>query len=327
MFFSLIELSRFVFPFVFVTVCLSLILLLPKQIILKQKKSAKQIKYKSRQKAYPTFYILHHSLFIICLILLLNKIKQSKETRMSYNNVKNTIFFSINIFEIQDSTRNSFLRCQLSNFALANIRVHRYDSFFRFILLLSGNINVNLGPTTVTNNSIPLNTLPFHNCGEITPTMSSESNSLGCCKGHDSSKWKIFLKNVWHILHLNIDSLLFKLRFIAKQSNASITGIVESKLDSSILNSELDIDEYDLIRLNHSRKGDGVACYIRKSLSYNRKTSFCRNIEHIFVDIFLPKSKPILVGALYRPPEKSDFMEHLMLCYVMFCYAMLCYVK
>ena len=49
----------------------------------------------------------------------------------------------INVLEIQDSTRNSFLRCQRSYFALANIWLHRYDSFFKCILLFSGDINVN----------------------------------------------------------------------------------------------------------------------------------------------------------------------------------------
>ena len=63
--------------------------------------------------------------------------------------------------------------------------------------------------------------------------------------------------------------------------------------------------------MNRSRSGGGVACYIRKSLSYNHKTSFCRNIESIFIDIFLPKSKPILVGVLYQPSDKPDFIEHL----------------
>ena len=67
-------------------------------------------------------------------------------------------------------------------------------------------------------------------------------------------------------------------RFIAKQSNASITGVRESKLDSSIWNSEPDIDEYNLIRLYRLRRGGDVACYVRHFLSYNHKTSFCRNI-------------------------------------------------
>ena len=115
-------------------------------------------------------------------------------------------------------------------------------------------------------------------------------------------------------INLNINSLLpniNEIRFIAKQSNTFIIGISESKLDLSLLNRELDIDECDLIRLDRSKRGDRVAYYIRKSLSYNHKKSFCRNIESIFIDIFLPKSKPILVGVLYRPPDKLDFIEHL----------------
>ena len=95
------------------------------------------------------------------------------------------------------------------------------------------------------------------------------------------------------------------------KSNAYIIGISESKLDSSILYSELDIDEYDLIRLDCSRRGGGAVCYVRKALSFNHKTIFYRNIESILTDIFLPKSKPILVGVLYRPPDKPDFIEHL----------------
>ena len=110
---------------------------------------------------------------------------------MSYNNAKNTIFFLITILEIQDSTWNSFLSYQLSYFALANIRLHRYDSFsglFFFFLLFLGDINVSPGPTTITNNGIHLNTLLFHNCGE--PIIPSECNSFGCYKAHDNSKWK-----------------------------------------------------------------------------------------------------------------------------------------
>ena len=56
-----------------------------------------------------------------------------------------------------------------------------------------------------------------------------------------------------------------EIRFIAKQSNASINGISESKLNSSILNSELDIVGYNIIRMNASRRGGVVACYLKKS--------------------------------------------------------------
>ena len=52
-----------------------------------------------------------------------------------------------------------------------------------------------------------------------------------------------------HILHFNVSSLLPKIneiRFIAKQSNASITEISESKLDSPILNHEIDDVGYNI---------------------------------------------------------------------------------
>ena len=88
--------------------------------------------------------------------------------------------------------KNSFLRYQLSYFALANIRLHRYDLFFRFILLLSGDINANSGSTTENNNKDPLNVLPFYNCDE--PTISSEYNTSDYNKEYDDSKSNIFKK-------------------------------------------------------------------------------------------------------------------------------------
>ena len=32
-------------------------------------------------------------------------------------------------------------------------------------------------------------------------------------------------------------------------------------------------------------------------------------IQSIFIDIFLPKSKPVLISILYRPPDKYDFVN------------------
>ena len=78
---------------------------------------------------------------------------------------------------------------------------------------------------------------------------------------------EIFSKRGLHILHLNINSILTKIneiQFITNESNASITGISESKLDQSILNSEVDIEDYDVIRMDCSRRGGRVSCYNRK---------------------------------------------------------------
>ena len=96
---------------------------------------------------------------------------------------------------------------------------------------------------------------------------------------------KRFSKKGLHILHLNINCLLLKIDeifFIPKQSNASIIGISEPKLDAFILNNEADIEEYDLIRMDPPRRGIRIANYVRKAISYNHNSSFCRNTENIF---------------------------------------------
>ena len=90
-----------------------------------------------------------------------------------------------------------------------------------------------------------------------------------------------------------VNSLLPKIdevRYIANITKASIIGISETKLDETILSSELEVDGYVLIRLD--RLGRGFC-------------SFSINTEKIFVDTYLPnKSKQILLGILYRPPDK-----------------------
>ena len=40
-----------------------------------------------------------------------------------------------------------------------------------------------------------------------------------------------------------------------------------------------------------------VACYIKSLFAYSFKGSFRSNIGSIFVHIFLPKSKPVIVGT------------------------------
>ena len=61
-----------------------------------------------------------------------------------------------------------------------------------------------------------------------------------------------------------------ELQYIAKLSEAAVIGISESKLDDSVLSSEIQIKYYDLIRCDRNRHGDGV-CFIRNDLSYNMK--------------------------------------------------------
>ena len=97
-----------------------------------------------------------------------------------------------------------------------------------------------------------------------------------------------------------------QLCFIAKSTNAVIIGICESKLDTSVLEQKISIDNYKIV-CDKNRQGGGVACYIRNDLSYN--TVFPCEIESIFFEILLPNSKPVIVGTIYHPPHQNNFLE------------------
>ena len=100
-----------------------------------------------------------------------------------------------------------------------------------------------------------------------------------------------------------------ELRIIAKSTNTAIIGISECKLDESVLEPEIEIDNYKILRCDRKRHGGGVACYIRSDLSYNIISVFPSEIESVFFEILLPTSKPITVGTIYRPPNQSNFLE------------------
>ena len=107
-------------------------------------------------------------------------------------------------------------------------------------------------------------------------------------------------------MHLNINGLLNKideLRYIARSSNAAVIGITETKLDNTVYDSEVTVDGYNIVRNDRNRKGGGVACYIRNNICFNRKACISDNIENIFIDLLFPKTKPISVGIIYKPPS------------------------
>ena len=96
---------------------------------------------------------------------------------------------------------------------------------------------------------------------------------------------------------------------IAERTKAGVIGITESKLDESIFQSEIQIDNYDLLPCDRNRNRGVVACYIRSDISYVQKDFFPNVIKNIFFEIPLPKTSPITVGILYRPPSQINFLE------------------
>ena len=82
-----------------------------------------------------------------------------------------------------------------------------------------------------------------------------------------------------------------ELRLIAKESNAAVIGLTETKLDESVQIGEIEIEGYSLVRSDRNRKGGGVACYVKEDISFNVRENFSNEIENIFLDILLPNKK------------------------------------
>ena len=113
-----------------------------------------------------------------------------------------------------DNVETSCLNSDLVFFSISKLQYRNSNSYFNLLLLLSGDISLNPGP-------------PHNN--QLQP----------------QSEWSVFNSRGLHFIHLNINSLLPKideLRNIAKLSNAAVIGIGESKLDDSVLSSEIHID-------------------------------------------------------------------------------------
>ena len=126
-------------------------------------------------------------------------------------------------------------------YSVFKLEYRNLNSYFHLLILLSGDISLNTGP----NHRHKLQYL---------------------------NEWNVFKSRGLHFIHLNINSLLPKieeLRIIGKSTNAAIIGISETKLDESVLEPEIQIDDYKILRCDRNRHGGGVACYIRNDLSYN----------------------------------------------------------
>ena len=63
-------------------------------------------------------------------------------------------------------------------------------------------------------------------------------------------------------------------------------------------------------RKDRNRKGSGVCLYIRSDIAFNPKAELSADdLESLYVNILLPKTKPILIGVFYRPPTQTNFYK------------------
>ena len=324
------------------------------------------LKSRRHSRKQGTLFVFQKVLLFLLVVLTFDaKLPSRTQNDLNTAIVKDNELFTIQYITTADVIRSNHIKNQSSFYALTKLKFSKHHSYFKYLLILSGDINLHPGPVkypcSVCAKPVRKRIISCEKCGlwlhkKCDPTFKLENNSSSICKLcqnklHDNldnvwvefpfdddffrdketasfdekindeayktdpvASWKAFSKRGLHLIHLNINSLLSKideLREIAKKTRATVIGITESKLDGSVLDGEINIDGYELVRSDQNRHGGGVACYIRNDISFNIRGDFSSEIENIFLDILLPKTKPILIGILYRPPGQSKFLDNL----------------
>ena len=165
----------------------------------------------------------------------------SKKSLSSFprNTLKNISTSELESIKASNFASMFYFSRELNLFCFSNVRYRNNKTYFRLLLLLSGDISLNPGP-------------------------------INGSQQHNYDQWAVFKKRGLHFVHININSLLPKideLQYIAKLSEAAVIGISESKLDDSALSSEIQIENCNGICSDTNRYGDDVACFIRNDLS------------------------------------------------------------
>ena len=126
-----------------------------------------------------------------------------------------------------------------------------------------------------------------------------------------------------HIAHLNVRSMLSPNTFDVlseqiKDSDVDIFTLSETWLNEAIPSSLLHLEQYSFARLdrswadpgtgNRSKKGGGLACYVKNNIKYS-DTEFMnlnissKDIEMQWLSVSLPNVRQIIIVNIYRPPQ------------------------
>ena len=89
-----------------------------------------------------------------------------------------------------------------------------------------------------------------------------------------------------------------------EEQTIDVLALNETRLDSTISNLEIGINNYTIIRRDRTRHGGGVAIYIRSTIEYKiRDDHKDDGLEFLCIEITKPKIKPFLISTWYRPPN------------------------
>lgn len=101
---------------------------------------------------------------------------------------------------------------------------------------------------------------------------------------------------------------LDEIRIIAQESKVACICITGTWLDNSVPDNEIHIENYLIQRKDRNPQGGGVFIYIRSDLAFNNRNDLDHeDLEATWLELLLPKFKPILCGVIYRPPKQTNF--------------------
>ena len=121
-------------------------------------------------------------------------------------------------------------------------------------------------------------------------------------------------KECLRILHYNARSLLpklYELRATVEADMPVVVCITESWLSEEIGTDELNISNYNILRLDRDHHGGGVLIYVSSHFSVKTVMSGPNDLELIFIFVSC-KYFSYCIGLFYRPPSSAiDIFDRL----------------
>lgn len=147
--------------------------------------------------------------------------------------------------------------------------------------------------------------------GNVSPNPGPDSvnSSFNSVLSSDTSTTEELLSNHLSVMHLNIQSIVPKIDLIKGESEAyDVLVFTESWLKETSANESILIENFlpPFRRDRAGRPGGGVIIYVRNTLVAHRRTDLEINgLEAVWLEIIV-RSKTILIGGFYRPPNSNN---------------------
>ena len=120
-------------------------------------------------------------------------------------------------------------------------------------------------------------------------------------------------KSCLNIGHLNVNGLRSKidfLRIFLRQHKFDILCLNETKIDSTVPDSEISVPGYAIYRQDRTCHGGGVLVFAADHLTTKKLPHVSKKSnETLWVEIKRKKSKSVYVCAVYRPPVKGQNLD------------------